>query len=104
MRSAQKIPLQTFLILSLLAGFFGVAHATEGCNAIGYDQRHDDVHGCTLYFDAIVWLYDQGIAKGVQSPLLPTHQLYQPERSVNRAEFTKLVLLASGVSDSPPPC
>ena len=86
------------------ASLAGVAHATEGCNAMGWDQRHDDVQGCTLYYPAIEWLYDQGIAKGVENPSMSGHQLYQPERSINRAEFTKLVLLASGASNPPPPC
>jgi|GEM_PF-2467934 len=90
------------LLLSLF--FAGSAHATVGCNAVGYDQRHADVTGCTLYYPAIQWLYDQGIARGVQDKTVPGNRNYEPNRPVNRAEFTKLVLLASGVADPPPAC
>lgn len=90
------------LVLSLVT--VGTVHATTGCNAVGWDDRHSDVQGCTLYYSAIEWLYEQGIAKGVQDPQYPSKQLYQPDRPINRAEFTKLVLLASGVIDPPAPC
>lgn len=90
------------LLLSL--GLTGAAHATVGCNAVGWDQRHVDVTGCTLYYPAIQWLYDQGIAKGVKDKTIPGNSNYEPDRPVNRAEFTKLVLLASGSADPPPAC
>lgn len=90
------------LLLSL--GLAGAAHATVGCNATGYDQRHADVTGCSLYYSAIQWLYDQGIAEGVQDKSVPTNRLYEPDRPINRAEFTKIVLLASGVQNPPPAC
>jgi hypothetical protein len=93
------------LLLVLCIGLTGVAHATTGCNAIGWDQKHGDVQGCSLYYPAIAWMYEKGIAEGVQDPAdtTGTRRLFQPSRTINRAEFTKLVLLASGVNN-PPPC
>jgi len=80
--------------------------ATTGCNAIGWDWMHDDVQGCDLYYPAIQWMYDEGIAEGELQEVLPAGEkrLFHPERPINRAEFTKLVLLASGDHAAPPPC
>ena len=90
--------------MAVCLSVISTVHATTGCNAVGWDDRHTDVQGCTLYYSAIEWLYSQGIARGVNDPQNPKLQLYQPDRAVNRAEFTKLVLLASGVIDPPAPC
>lgn len=91
--------------MPLLSAFVSLlvplAHATAGCNAVGWDSRHTDVAGCTLFYPAIEWLYDEGVAQGVRVD--EAHSAYQPTRSVNRAEFTKLVLLASGAGE-PGPC
>ncbi len=82
------------------------AFATTGCNAVGWDWKHDDLHGCDLYYPAIEWMYDEGIAEGELQEVLPAGEkrLFHPERPINRAEFTKLVLLGSGNRTVPPPC
>lgn len=82
------------------------AQATTGCNAVGWDWKHDDVHGCDVYFPAIQWMYDEGIAEGELQEILPAGEkrLFHPHRPINRAEFTKLVLLASGDRAPPPLC
>jgi hypothetical protein len=89
-------------VLAALAAFLSVqgalpAHATTGCNAIGWDEPHG-VTGCQLYYPAVSWLYKAGIASGNAKT-----GKFEPERTINRAEFTKLVLLASGTAN-PPPC
>lgn len=76
------------------------AGAVAVCYPAEYESSFSDVDGCTLYAGAIYALKADGIAEGVQTP---TGRAYQPARSINRAEFTKLVLLASG-TDAPPPC
>lgn len=76
-----------------------VVSATTGCNAVGWDERHADVHGCDLYYGAIDWMYDEGIAEGEAGP--GGTRLFHPDRPVNRAEFTKLVLLGSGHTNLP---
>ncbi len=94
----------------LLSGAFGAfllasapaAWATTGCNAVGWDSRHADVQGCTLYYGAIDWMYDQGIAEG--EVLNEMTRNFYPNRPINRAEFTKLVLLGSGDRTPPVPC
>jgi len=80
--------------------------ATTGCNAVGWDWMHDDVHGCDVYYPAIQWMYDEGIAEGELLEVLPAGEkrLFHPDRPINRAEFTKIVLLASGDRAPPPPC
>ncbi|MBM3227937.1 S-layer homology domain-containing protein [Candidatus Peribacteria bacterium] len=80
--------------------------ATTGCNAVGWDWKHNDVHGCDLFYPAIQWMYDEGIAEGELQEILPAGEkrLFHPERPINRAEFTKLVLLGSGDRAAPPPC
>lgn len=74
-----------------------VVHATAGCNAIGWSEPHG-MTGCQLYYPAVQWMYGEGIASGDA-----TTGKFNPERNINRAEFTKLVLLASGVKN-PPAC
>lgn len=93
----------------LIAGALGAtllatpsAFATTGCNAVGWDERHADVHGCDLYYPAIEWMYDEGIAEGEAGA--GGQRFFHPERAVNRAEFTKLVLLGSGDRSPPAPC
>lgn len=98
-----------FMVVVAAFGIFLLppfAEATTGCNAVGWDMKHEDVHGCDLYYPAIQWMYDEGIAEGELQEVLPTgeRRLYHPERPINRAEFTKLVLLGSGDSSVPPPC
>jgi hypothetical protein len=80
--------------------------ATTGCNAVGWDTRHNDVHGCDLYYPAIQWMYDEGIAEGEFVQTVPAGEirLFHPERPINRAEFTKLVLLGSGDHSQPIAC
>ncbi len=80
--------------------------ATTGCNAVGWDWSHDDVRGCDLYYPAIQWMYDEGIAEGELQEVLPAGEkrLFHPDRPINRAEFTKLVLLGSGDHSVPSPC
>lgn len=81
-------------ILAILSmGVIPMVHATTGCNAVGWDERHG-VLGCGLYYPAIHWMYEEGIASGDAAT-----GKFSPERTVNRAEFTKLVLLASGVKN-----
>lgn len=89
--------LKLLAMLSLSLGYAGTAHATTGCNAVGWNERHG-VTGCGLYYPAIHWMYEEGIASGDAA----TGKFF-PERPINRAEFTKLVLLASGITN-PPPC
>lgn len=93
---------QRLLALALAPSIFvalaGTAVATEGCNAVGWDEPHG-VTGCMLYYPAISWIYEEGIASGDAG----TGKFF-PERAVNRAEFTKLTLLASGVKEPLPPC
>lgn len=103
-RTDRFLSLSTFFLVFLSAGFVPVTHATVGCNAVGWDHQHWDVQGCTLYYPAIQWLYDQGVAEGVPDKTIPGTRLFEPDRPVNRAEFTKLVLLASGVRDPLPSC
>lgn len=92
---------RTFACLSVLTvlciSAVPLAFATTGCNAVGWEERHG-VLGCGLYYPAIHWLYEEGIASGDAD----TGKFF-PERTINRAEFTKLVLLASGV-ENPPAC
>lgn len=83
--------------LAIFCGVIPVVHATTGCNAVGWDERHG-VLGCGLYYPAIRWLYEEGIASGDAAT-----GKFSPGRPINRAEFTKLVLLASGVKN-PPDC
>ena len=87
---------RVLLALSPLALAVPAAHATEGCNSIGWDEPHG-MTGCNLYYPAVTWMYGQGIASGDANT-----GAYHPERPVNRAEFTKLTLLASGVGDASP--
>lgn len=81
----------------VFVGIIGAVHATTGCNAVGWDERHG-VLGCELYYPAVHWLYGKGIAIGDADS-----GKFFPGRTINRAEFTKLVLLASGVKN-PPDC
>ena len=91
------------LVSALLQGFISPAFATTGCNAIGWDGSFGDVYGCTLYYSAITWLHDEGFAEGVQATI-GGKRVYQPNREINRAEFTKLVLLVSGEKAPLPEC
>lgn len=105
------------IVLGAALAFLYVPYtfATTGCNAVGWNNVHSDVTGCNLYYPAIAWLYEQGIAEG-EKPAVTLEQInagfdhgsenvryYYPERPINRAEFTKLVLLASGTKN-PPTC
>lgn len=100
-----KILLVTGSICGMLL-LIPTVFATTGCNAIGWDLLHNDVHGCDLYYPAIQWMYDEGIAEGELQEVLQEGEkrLFHPERPINRAEFTKLVLLGSGDRAAPPPC
>lgn len=82
----------------LFFGLLSAVYATEGCNAVGWDKPHG-VTGCELYYPAISWLYKEGVASGDAA----TGKFF-PDRSVNRAEFTKMTLLASGEKEPLPPC
>lgn len=94
----RSLLLRGFLVVTVIIGMSQhIAHATTGCNAIGWDPKHTDVHGCDLYYPAIQWMYDEGIAEGEGG-------MFHPERPINRAEFTKLVLLGSGDHTPPPAC
>ncbi len=88
--------LRTLSTLTLCAALFCAAiattHATVGCNAIGWDEPHG-VTGCELYYPAIHWIYGEDIASGDGDT-----GTYHPERFINRAEFTKITLLASGIT------
>ncbi len=85
------------LLTALSIGVIPTVYATTGCNAVGWNERHGVV-GCNLYYPAIHWLYEEGIASGDAAT-----GTFFPEHTINRAEFTKLVLLASGVKN-PPAC
>ena len=89
--------LKGLLVASLFVGSLGIAHATTGCNAVGWTEKHGMI-GCNLYYPAVQWMYEEGIASGDAAT-----GKFHPERTINRAEFTKLVLLASGVKN-PPAC
>ncbi len=94
------------LSISVLQSFIPAVSATTGCNAIGWDDIFNDVLGCTLYQPAITWMADEGIAEGVADPAYPQGpgRLFQPARAINRAEFTKIVLIASGEPTPLPAC
>jgi hypothetical protein len=91
------------LLSALLQGFISPAFATTGCNAVGWDGSFSDVYGCSLYYSAITWLHDEGFAEGIQETI-GGKRSYQPNREINRAEFTKLVLLVSGEQAPLPEC
>lgn len=97
---------RTLLLTGTLGAFLlalaPAALATTGCNAVGWDSRHGDVNGCTLYYGAIHWMYDEGIAEG--EVVNEMNRNFYPERAINRAEFTKLVWLSSGDRTPPPSC
>lgn len=86
------------VVIALSFGLTSIAHATVGCNAVGWDEPHG-VTGCELYYPAISWIYKEGIASGDAGT-----GRFNPERSINRVEFTKIALLASGVQEPLPPC
>ncbi len=103
LQSMPRPLLSLTLSLGIIFCGIGVAHATAGCNGIGWSTQHQDVHGCDLYYPAIQWLYDRGIVQGVQNPADPSTRNFLPKNEVNRAEFTKMAWLGSGEKE-PPPC
>ena len=71
------------------------ALATTGCNAIG-GYTFFDVRGCTLYYGAVDWMHAEVVVEGEAAQTLQgTGRNFYPDRPINRAEFTKLVLLSS---------
>lgn len=91
--------MRTPLLLSafLLAAIIPLAHATTGCNAVGWDDTFLDNQGCDLYYPAIRWMEDKGIAEGYPDPEHLEGRWFRPFKTINRAEFTKLTLLAGGL-------
>ncbi len=85
------------IIPSIFVGLAGTVYATTGCNAVGWDEPHGLI-GCDLYYPAVSWLYKEKIASGDGDS-----GKFHAERHINRAEFTKIVLLANGIAD-PSPC
>lgn len=78
---------------------------------MGWDGPFGDVYGCTLYYSAINWLHDEGFAEGVKAGPVSGNvsytdgkRVYLPNRDINRAEFTKLVLLVAGEKAPLPAC
>jgi hypothetical protein len=86
----------------LLAASVPLARATAGCNAVGWDDALNDNQGCGLYYPAIRWMEDEGMVEGYADPLNPGQRRFLPFNPVNRAEFTKMALLAAGLQ--PKPC
>jgi hypothetical protein len=62
-------------------------HATTGCNAVGRDEPHGLI-GCDLYYPAVSWGYEEGIVSGYPD----AGGKFLPEKTINRAEFTKIVV------------
>ncbi len=59
----------------------------------GSNDVFDDVDSGNDYYDAIAYVYDYGIVQGYDDGT------YRPENSINRAEFTKILLEAKYPSE-----
>ena len=55
----------SFMIIAGVCVFSLPVLATEGCNAVGWEEPHG-MTGCRLYYPAVQWMYEQKIAKGVE--------------------------------------
>jgi len=58
------------------------------------NEIFSDVHPETPYYNAIKYVKDQGIVKGYEDGT------YQPEKVINRAEFTKIIMEANVPAES----
>jgi len=78
------------------------ALATGGCN--GYGSFYDN-WGCSIHYTAVEWLHSKGFAEG-EDPKSSRGNMraFYGSRPINRAEFTKLVLLVAGYKNQLPAC
>jgi hypothetical protein len=77
--------------------FVAPAFATTGCNAYGWDG-FEDVRGCMSSYPAITYLADQDIVQGYADGT------FGPERSINRAEFTKILMGVKSTAEERATC
>jgi len=82
-----KGPISYAVVTSMLVSMMsiGIAHA---------QTRFTDVPSSHPYYDAILWLTDNGVIQGYGDGT------YRPESPVNRAEMLKMIFIADGNEDN----
>ncbi len=89
---------KSVLAVSFFSVFVIPASATTGCNAAGWDLGFSDVHGCNSSYPAIKYLKDTKIVEGYSDGT------YRPEDTINRAEFTKILMATKSTAEERATC